>query len=80
LKSESFYRKLFEEKKGIIENKLSDLFINNKPGSLYEPCSYITKSDGKRLRPLLVLFSKKATSGNFKNAYNAAVSVELLHK
>ena len=79
MKSESFYRKLFEEKKGIIENKLSDLFINNKPGSLYEPCSYITKSEGKRLRPLLVLFSKKATSGNFKNAYNAAVSVELLH-
>lgn len=79
LKSSQFYEKLFIEKKEIIENKLSNLFVNNMPDSLYEPCSYITKSEGKRLRPLLLLFSKKAISGNFRNAYNAAVAVELLH-
>jgi geranylgeranyl diphosphate synthase type II len=79
LQSSQYYKKLFEEKKKIIENKLSNLFFNNKPESLYEPCTYIIESEGKRLRPLLLLFSKKAVSGNFKNVYNAAVAVELLH-
>jgi geranylgeranyl diphosphate synthase, type II len=63
----------------IIENKLSVLFSNKFPESLYEPSSFIIKSGGKRLRPLLVLFSKKAVNGNFKDAYNAAIALELLH-
>jgi geranylgeranyl diphosphate synthase type II len=79
LNSVNDYQKLYDKLQDIIEQKLSKLFVNKFPKSLYKPCSYITKSGGKRLRPLLVLFSKKAVSSNFHNAYNAAIAVELLH-
>lgn len=64
--------------------KKSDLVLNNllcekKPDSLYKPAAYIIESGGKRLRPLLVLFSVKASGGDVNNAYNAAAAVELLH-
>jgi geranylgeranyl diphosphate synthase type II len=36
-------------------------------------------SDGKKLRPFLVLLSAKAVGSEFKSAYNAAAAVELLH-
>jgi geranylgeranyl diphosphate synthase type II len=70
---------LYEKQRLKIEDKISRVLINRKPESLYEPCSYIMQSGGKRLRPLLVLFSARACGGEFKNAYNAAAAVELLH-
>src|ERR1035438_8295523 len=62
-----------------VEERLSDALKNREPHSLYKPAAYILKSGGKRLRPLLVLFSAKAAGGKFNKAYNAAVAVELLH-
>jgi len=53
--------------------------VAKEPNSLYEPCSYILESGGKRLRPLLVLASAKAVGGNHKSAYHAALAIELLH-
>ena len=79
MKSDQNYKNLYKEQQTLIENKLSKLFSGKVPRSLYEPSSFIIKSGGKRLRPLLLLFSKKAVNGNFKNAYNAAIAVELLH-
>ncbi|MGE5430522.1 MAG: polyprenyl synthetase family protein [Syntrophomonadaceae bacterium] len=70
---------LYEKQRIKIEEKISRLLVNKKPGSLYGPCEYIMQSGGKRLRPLLVLFSAKAAGGDFKDAYNAAMAVELLH-
>jgi geranylgeranyl diphosphate synthase type II len=46
---------------------------------LYEPCKYLLESGGKRIRPFLVLASAKAAGGSFKQVYNAALAVELLH-
>ena len=64
-------------------HKINTILYNavkkRKPSSLYEPASYILHSDGKRLRPFLVLLSAKAVGGKFKSAYNAAAAVELLH-
>ena len=52
---------------------------NKKPSSLYEPCDYIIKSNGKRLRPFLVMISAMAVNGNISSVMNAANAVELLH-
>ncbi len=73
------YFSLYERERNIIEKKLRASLQNRKPQSLYAPSSYIIEGGGKRLRPLLVLFSTKAVGGKFSQAYNAAVAVELLH-
>jgi len=73
------YINLYETERKKINQILSDALKNRKPESLYEPGSYILNSGGKRLRPLLVLLSTKAVGGKFKDAYNAAAAVEMLH-
>jgi geranylgeranyl diphosphate synthase, type II len=70
---------LFEGERVKIEKKLKKSLENRKPESLYHPASYILQSGGKRLRPLLVLFSSAAVGGKFSQVYNAALAVELLH-
>ncbi len=70
---------LYERERKKIEKRIQDSVKDKNPESLYLPASYILESGGKRLRPLLVLLSAKAVGGNFKQAYNAAVAVELLH-
>ena len=62
-----------------IEKQLRLLLKGKKPRSLYEPCSYILNGGGKRLRPFLVLISARAVGGKFKDVYNAAIAVEILH-
>ncbi|MDZ7623083.1 MAG: polyprenyl synthetase family protein [Ignavibacteriaceae bacterium] len=73
------YIKLYEAERLKINKILSLALKDRNPISLYEPGSYILNSGGKRLRPLLVLLSAKAVGGKFKNAYNAAAAVEMLH-
>lgn len=73
------YISLYDTERKKINNILSSALKNRKPVSLYEPGSYILNSGGKRLRPLLVLLSAKAVGGKFKDAYNAAAAVEMLH-
>lgn len=70
---------LYEKQREKIEKKISELMVGKRPISLYEPCSYIMESGGKRLRPLLVILSAKAAGGEMRKVYNAAVAVELLH-
>lgn len=71
--------KLYETERKKIDKLLLKTVKNRKPESLYEPASYIIAGSGKRIRPLLVLLACKAVGGKFDAAYNAAVSVELLH-
>lgn len=73
------FSQIFEEQVEVIEEKISAVFRNKKPESLYEPCAYILETGGKRLRPFLVLISAKAAGSSFRNSYNAALAVELLH-
>ncbi|MCP4971472.1 MAG: polyprenyl synthetase family protein, partial [Arcobacter sp.] len=72
---EVFYKKEISK----FENKYSKLITNQKPTSLYEPCSYIIKSTGKRLRPFLVMLSAQAVNSKISSVTNAAIAVELLH-
>lgn len=73
------YAAIYEEERKRIDKMLNSSLKKRKPKSLYEPASYILQSSGKRLRPLLVLLSAKAAGGKFKDVYNAAVAVEIMH-
>lgn len=70
---------LYEREKKKINTQLQNLFKNREPRSLYAPASYILKNGGKRIRPMLVLFSAKSVGGSFKNVKHTALAVELLH-
>jgi len=70
---------IYAQEKLKIEKKLFRLLEGKFPNSLYEPCDYILKSSGKRLRAILVLFSAKACGLKFMDVYNASLAVEILH-
>ncbi len=46
---------------------------------IQEIIDYIMKSDGKRIRPILLLLAAKACGEINNTTYNAAVTIELLH-
>lgn len=73
------FKKVYNSEIAKIEKRLDKLLKGKEPQSLYEPCSYILRGGGKRLRPFLVLISAKIVGGNFKDVYNAALAVELIH-
>ncbi|MBV6445376.1 MAG: polyprenyl synthetase family protein [Ignavibacteriales bacterium] len=73
------YNKIYNELKTEIDGLLARVMQGRQPASLYEPGAYIMESPGKRIRPLLVLFSAKAVGGNYDRVMNAAVAVEMLH-
>ena len=66
------YRKLFLEEL----NKLQDL---GSPSYLYRPIKHIIKSEGKRLRPVIVQFLGDLFNNDHEDTMNAAMGVELLH-
>ncbi len=78
-KNNRIFERIKESERKKIDYQLRYLLKNRKPAPLYKPASYILESSGKRLRPLLVLFSAKASGGKFNQVYNAAIAVELLH-
>ncbi len=51
----------------------------NSPSNLYEPVSYILRLKGKRIRPILTLLSCDLFNDNFKEAFDAALAVEVFH-
>ena len=53
------------------------VFCNNV--RIQEIIDYIMKSDGKRMRPILLLLAAKACGEINATTYNAAVTIELLH-
>lgn len=52
--------------------------LNEKPSKLHEAMRYSVLSNGKRIRPILMLETYKAFAGT-KNVYPAALSLELVH-
>ncbi len=73
------FSKLYERERKKIDVRLINSVKNREPKSLYKPALYLVSSKGKRIRPLLVLLTTKAVGSKFKNSYNAAVAMELLH-
>lgn len=50
-----------------------------KPNNLYDPIEYILNIGGKRIRPILVLFSCEIFGGDINKALNAAMAIEMFH-
>lgn len=73
------YSKSYNREVDKIDKRLVALLEKKEPKSLYEPCSYILQSGGKHLRAYLVLLATKAVGGKYSQAYNAALSAEVLH-
>jgi geranylgeranyl diphosphate synthase type II len=49
------------------------------PKNLYEPIDYILALGGKRLRPVLTLMTTDVFNGDYQEALNAALSIEVFH-
>jgi geranylgeranyl diphosphate synthase type II len=58
-----------------LENKLT----TKDPINLYEPIVYIMGIGGKRLRPILTLISTDVLGGNYEEAMDAALAIEVFH-
>ncbi|WP_339337018.1 MULTISPECIES: polyprenyl synthetase family protein [unclassified Croceitalea] len=60
-------------------NHLQVKDIVKDPKNLYEPVSYILGLGGKRLRPVLTLLATDLFGGNYKDALDAAMAIEVFH-
>ncbi len=58
---------------------LNEKITIKEPKNLYEPIHYILQIGGKRLRPILTLMTCNLFEGNTKEAYDAALAIELFH-
>ncbi len=61
-----------------INSRLCNIYSYG-PESLVKPINYVLKAGGKRLRPVLTLFSAESCGGKKKDAMSAALAVEVLH-
>lgn len=68
----SYYRNLINE-------KLNQIAVQKIPSSFYDPVHYILESDGKRIRPILVILACEAVDGQVGQCLNSAIAIELLH-
>lgn len=71
-----------EQFKPYIERVRQDLLNSvapSLPSSLGEPIHYFLQMPGKKIRPLLTLFSCQAVGGRWETALPAAIAVELFH-
>jgi geranylgeranyl diphosphate synthase type II len=69
----------FEMYRDALIAHLQDTLKVSEPAGLYDPIQYILTLGGKRLRPVLTLMTADFFSGNFNDAKNAALAVELFH-
>lgn len=60
-------------------NYLEKKLISKPPLNLYEPITYIMDLGGKRLRPVLTLISTDVFGGNYEEAMDAALAIEIFH-
>ena len=69
---------LIPEYRSEINNGLADIYPRG-PISLTRPVAYVLNGGGKRLRPLLTIFSAEACGGTKDGVFSAALAVEVLH-
>jgi len=72
-----------EERVSVLRNRinkgLTELFEEKSPESLYAPMKHLLDAGGKRLRPLLVIFTCEAAGGTVEKCFNASLAIELMH-
>ena len=62
-----------------VDEVLSTSIIKKLPVTLYEPLKYVLNGGGKRIRPMMILFTCEAAGGDHEEALNAAAAIEMLH-
>jgi len=65
--------------KTLFLDHLKDKIHIREPKNLYEPITYILSLGGKRLRPILTLMSCDLFGGNFRDALDASLAIEMFH-
>jgi geranylgeranyl diphosphate synthase type II len=73
------YQRKYTRYKELVDDYLKRFSRQRKPRSLYEPSRFVLASGGKRIRPVLLLFSCEAVGGDAREALHAAAGIELLH-
>lgn len=63
----------------LIEQEIQKISFQQKPASLYDPIRYMISLGGKRLRPALLLMSNEMFGGDYNNAINPALGIEVFH-
>ena len=63
----------------LINREISRLVACLPKSDLGEVISYVLTNPGKRVRPLILIFSSQAFGGDAQHAVNAAMAVELVH-
>src|SRR5690606_3137333 len=53
--------------------------FHSQPDNLYEPCGYLLKLGGKRVRPILCLMANELFSPIQEQTWSAATAIELFH-
>ena len=71
--------KTFQHYLDIINQAIAAIPYPERPHQLYEPISYHMALGGKRVRPVLVMMACDAMGGNFLEALDAAVGLEMFH-
>ncbi len=71
--------KYLENLKNIIENKLNEYLPEIFPEEIWKAVRYSVLSEGKRLRPILVLEAFKICTGKFEEALPTACALEMIH-
>lgn len=77
--SELSFKEWSAQQRDRVEHALGQWIDTHAPGNMAEPMRYAAMDGGKRLRPLLVLASCEAVSGNADAALRAACAIELIH-
>lgn len=73
------YDQRYNAYKKVVDERLKQALIEEKPVGLYEPIKYILLAGGKRIRPIILLLSCESLGGDYKDAINAALAVEIFH-
>ncbi|MCW3121935.1 MAG: polyprenyl synthetase family protein, partial [Flavipsychrobacter sp.] len=61
------------------ERFIATLPFPASPATLYEPCTYLLKLGGKRIRPILCLMANELFQEISEDAWHGAAAVELFH-
>ncbi len=79
IQDEKKFQSYVESTKQLVESELSNLISRFADLRLHGKIEYALLSHGKRLRPLMVVFSAQSVGGNREDVMPLALAFELLH-
>ncbi len=77
--SNSDFLTYISETRGLIDRKLTEFTLDLSHSSMFPQLRYALLSEGKRLRPIMVLLSTQSVGGDRNKATPLSLAFELLH-